>query len=198
MKRTIGIMVFVLAMALPFVMNAQIVYEVKSHSLTIEGTSNLHDWTADVEDVKGTFNIKVENGKIVDVPNLAIKVDATSLKGSRGNIMNSKINEALNSKKHPEITFRMNRVNSITENSGSYRLSTSGILNVSGVNRNVTLNAVGRILPGGDIEFSGTTKLKMSDFNVSPPTAMFGALTTGDEITLNYKVVVKPSQVTEK
>lgn len=198
MKRTIGIMVFVLAMALPFVMNAQIVYEVKSHSLTIEGTSNLHDWTADVEDVKGTFNIKVENGKIVDVPNLAIKVDATSLKGSRGNIMNSKINEALNSKKHPEITFRMNRVNSITENPGSYRLSTSGILNVSGVNRNVTLNAVGRILPGGDIEFSGTTKLKMSDFNVSPPTAMFGALTTGDEITLNYKVVVKPSQVTEK
>lgn len=198
MKRTIGIMVFVLALALPFAMNAQIVYEVKSHSLTIEGTSNLHDWTADVEDVKGTFNIKVENGKIVDVPNLAIKVDATSLKGSRGNIMNSKINEALNSKKHPEITFRMNRVNSITENPDSYRLSTSGILNVSGVNRNVTLNAVGRILPGGDIEFSGTTKLKMSDFNVSPPTAMFGALTTGDEITLNYKVVVKPSQVTEK
>ena len=191
-------MVLVLAMALPLAINAQIVYEVKSHSLTIEGTSNLHDWTADVEDVKGTFNIKVENGKIVDVPNLAINVNARSLKGSRGSIMDSKINEALNSKKHPEITFKLNKVNSIAENPGSYRLSTSGVLNVSGVNRNVTLNAVGRVLPGGDIEFSGTTKLKMSDFNVTPPKAMFGALTTGDEITLNYNIVVKPNQVTER
>jgi len=38
----------------------------------------------------------------------------------------------------------------------------------------------------------------MSDFSVKPPTAMFGALTTGDEVTLKYTVVVKPNMLSKK
>jgi len=177
---------------------AQSIYEVKSHSLTVEGTSNLHDWTADVGDVRGVFNLKVDNGKIMDIENLSVKIGSQSLKGSRGSVMDTKISEALNSKKHPEISFELRRVNSITENAGVFRLNTTGVLKISGVSKNVNLTATGRIAKGGEIQFSRNTKLKMSDFSVKPPTAMFGALTTGDEITLNYKVVVGPSLVTEK
>ncbi len=198
MKRLIGIVGIALTLAFSASIQAQTLYEIKSHNVVIEGTSNLHDWTADVENLKGNFRIKVENNKIVGIENLQVKVDAQSLKGSKGSIMNSKIYEALNSKKHPEISFELRKVNSITENPGAFRLNTSGVLQISGVTKPVTLNAVGKVLSGGDIEFSGSTKIKMSDFSVKPPTAMFGALTTGDEITLNYSVVLKPNMLSDK
>jgi polyisoprenoid-binding protein YceI len=112
--------------------------------------------------------------------------------------MNGKIYEALNSKKHPQISFSLNKVNSIEEQSGNIKISTSGMLTVSGVSKPISLIATGRVMPTGEIEFIGTTSLKMTDYSVKPPTAMFGALTTGDEIKLNYKVVVKPQLLTEK
>jgi polyisoprenoid-binding protein YceI len=199
MKKLRLIVLFAMALLLSIgQVTAQGIYEVKSHSLTIEGTSNLHDWTANVGDVKGLFNLKVEDGKITGIDKLTVKIGAESLRGSKGSIMDSKINEALNSKKHPEISYELRRVNSITENAGVFRLNTTGVLKISGVSRNVNLTATGKIVKGGEIEFTGNTKLKMSDYSVKPPTAMFGALTTGDEITLNYKVIVSPSLVTNK
>lgn len=195
MSRKIGLALMLFTIVFSQAVNAQTVYEVKSHSLVIEGTSNLHDWTAEAEGVKGTFKIKVEDGKIVDIENLSIKINAQSLKGSKGSIMDSKISEALNAKKHPEISFDLRKVNSISENPGVFRISTTGQLKISGVTKPVTLSATGKVIAGGEIEFSGSTKLKMTDFEVTPPKAMFGALTTGDEITLNYKVVVKPSRL---
>lgn len=193
MRRVFGFTVLLFIMALSNAVFAQTVYEVKSHNLVIEGTSNLHDWTAAVEEVKGTFDLKLEKGKIVDIENLTVKVKASSLKGSKGSIMDSKINDALNSKKYPEISFSLKKVNSISEASSGFKISTVGQLNISGVTKTVNISAVGKVFPGGEIEFTGSTKLKMSEFNVTPPTAMFGALTTGDEITLTYKVTVKPN-----
>lgn len=200
MKRIIGLIGFAMTMvmALSLAVNAQTTYEVKSHSLVIEGTSNIHDWTADVEDVKGVFNLKVENGKIVEIDRLSVKVNAKSLKGSKGNIMNSKINDALNSTKYPEISFDLSKVTSISETSENFKINTNGQLKISGVTKPVTLSTVGRVTSGGEIEFSGTTKFKMSEFSVSPPTAMFGALKTSDEVKVIYKIVVKPSMLSEK
>lgn len=187
----------VLILILSASVDAQVTqYDVKSHSLKVEGTSNLHDWYADVESLKGSVKIKFDNGKITGLEGLSIIVDARSFKASRGNIMNSKINDALDTKSHPEIRYELGRVNSITEEGGVYTISTTGQLIVSGVARTLSVNASGRMKPDGTIELSGSTAVKMSDHEVSPPTAMFGALTTGDEVTLKYSVVLQPGIVT--
>lgn len=187
---TIKFIVLLLVLSLP-VLSQTTTYEVKSHSLKVEGTSNLHDWYADVEKVKGSVKLNVDNGKITGLEGLSIVVDARSFKASRGNIMNSKINEALNTKNHPEIRYELARVNSISESGGVYTISTTGQLVVSGVARTVDVNASGRMRQDGTIELTGSTAIKMSDHKVSPPTAMFGALTTGDEVTLKYSVVLQ-------
>lgn len=197
MKRIIGIVVIMLVIGVFTSIKAQVNYKVKSHDLLIEGTSNVQSWSADVEEVNGTFKIKVEDGKIVDIESLSVIIEASSLKGSHGNMMNSKIYDALDTKKHPRITFDLSRINSINENTGSFGINTRGVLRISGVSQTVTLNVAGKVLPNGEIEFSGSTKLKMTDFNVKPPRAMFGALTTGDEVTLKYQVVVKPNLLSD-
>jgi len=41
------------------------------------------------------------------------------------------------------------------------------------------------------ITCSGSEKLNMTDYNVKPPSFMFGAMTTGDAVTLDFNVVYK-------
>jgi polyisoprenoid-binding protein YceI len=190
MKRlTLNLLIVLLVTAVPFSVLAQKTYQVKSQNMVVSGTSNLHDWTANVSKANGSAQLEVNNGKITSIQNVEIKVDAQSLKGSKGNIMDSKIKDALDAKKNPTITYKASK-GSLTEQSGTYKITTNGSLTIAGVTQNVTLDASGKVLPNGDIEFSGVKKLKMTDYKIDPPTAMLGALTTGNEITLNYKVIL--------
>lgn len=191
MKRTALNFLALIVMLLPYVAFSQQNYEVKQHSLVVEGTSNLHDWTATAENVSGNLKLKVDNGKITAINGIDVKVDATSLKASKGSIMESKIDDALKVKKNPYILFKSTG-GTINDKTGAYKITTNGVLTIAGVSKNISLDAVGKVLPNGQIEFSGSKKLKMTDYKVEPPKAMLGSLTTGDEITLNYKVVVNP------
>lgn len=170
---------------------AQTSYSVHDFAVQIKGTSNLHDWTADARKVTGSFLLVQEGNELKDIKSLQVVVDATSLKGSKGSIMDGKIADALNSKKHPKITYTLIKVNSLTSDSKSYKISTTGTLSISGVSQSVTIDATGKLLPNGSIEFTGTKVLKMTSFKVDPPTAMFGAMKTGDEVTIDFRVVVK-------
>lgn len=169
---------------------SQTTYHIKSHEVTIEGTSNLQSWTADVEKTTGTIKVVTEGGKIVGIQEAKIQMDATTIKGSEGRRMDSKIYDALDTSKHPSISFTLRDINSLTENPGTARVNASGVLTVAGVSKTITLNTVGKLLPNGDIEFSGNQKIVMSDHGVSPPTALLGALKTGDEVNIVYKIVL--------
>lgn len=186
-----NILIAIVFMVASINLTAQTAYEVKSHIIVVSGTSNLHDWTADVLKAKGVFSVKVESNKIADIQGVELKVDAQSFNSSKGSIMNSKIKDAINSKKHPEINFKATKLNSITEKGGVTQINSSGVLTIAGTSQNITIDAVGKILSNGEIELTGSKKVKMTDYKVEPPTAMFGALTTGDEVTITFKVVLK-------
>lgn len=183
-------LIILILIVLPFPLLAQQVYEVKNHNIVVAGTSNLHDWTASAEKVNGNFKVKVDNGKIAAVNAVDVKVDTKSLKSSKGGIMDSKIQDALNAKKNPTISFKSTG-GTVNEKSGSYKITANGVLTIAGVSQNVIVDALGKVLPNGDIEFTGTKKIKMTDYKVEPPTAMLGTLTTGDEVTLTFKIVLK-------
>ncbi len=187
-----GSMLSILLM-LPVILAAQTTYRIKSHEIRIEGTSNIQSWTADVEKVSGSFSFSLENGKVTELHEASLRVESGSIIGSEGRMMNNKIYDALDIKQHPTITFTLREVLSLAENPGTTRISTRGVLTVAGVSRLISLHTIGRVLPNGDLEFSGTHKVKMSDHSVSPPTAMLGALRTGDEVTLNFKIVLQPN-----
>jgi polyisoprenoid-binding protein YceI len=184
--------VLVSVVALPLLSGAQTEYRIKSHEITMDGTSNLMSWSAEVEQAKGTFRIRVSDGKITDVLSANLTVEAKSIKGSEGKSMDSKIYEALDTRRHPHIAFVLREVISLYENPGTFRLSTRGVLTVSGVSRNIQLDTVGKILSNGDLEFTGSTKINMTDHDIKPPTAMFGLLRTGEVIDLKYKIILSP------
>lgn len=189
MKPLIRYMIIVTILLSPVISMAQQGYQIKSHEVKIDGTSNLQSWWAEAEDISGQFDVHIEDGKIVAIDNVNIRITAESIKGSGGRRMNKKIYEALDTDNHSDITYELREILSLNENPGTARITARGVLTVAGVSRNIEMNPVGQVLNNGDIEFTGTQIIDMTNYNVDPPTAMFGLLQTGEEIEISYKIV---------
>ena len=167
-------------------------YVVDSHEIVIYGNSNIQSWSAEVEDFSGTFILHIEEGKITDIENVDIRMEGESIQGSEGRRMNNKIYETLDTDNHPEISFLLRDVLSLAENPGTAIVSARGVITVAGVSRVVEMNTTGQLLSNGRVVFEGKQDLKMSDFRMDPPRAMFGALRTRDEVEVEYRVVLRP------
>lgn len=169
--------------------NAQSRFKTSDVTITIKGTSTLHDWemvskTADSE-VLFSSN---EEGQPEDVEKVTFRLKKKTLTSDKSGLDRRAYN-ALNADKHPEIVFSSNGNGNLRKNGDEYRIKSTGDLTVAGVTRKISVEAV--CINGDDarLECSGSSKLKMTDFDIDPPVMMLGALRTGDEITIDYKIV---------
>lgn len=156
--------------------------------LKVEGTSNIHDWTLDAEEMQGDLAVQLENGQLVAIDKLNFAVVAESLESGKGG-MNKNTYKALNTDDHKRITYQMQKVNNIdcTSNS-SCKVTTSGYLTIAGTKKAVDMTFDAKVT-GEKIVFAGNKKIKMTEFKVDPPTAMFGTITTGDEVNVKFQAV---------
>ncbi len=158
-------------------------------TITLTGTSTLHDWEMISESLKSeaVFNTSGE-GSPESLESVIFRMNTNSLKSDKSGL-DKRAYEALDAKRHPEIVFRTNGSGNLQKNGDKYHISSAGELTVAGVTRQVSVNAV--CINGGDERLicSGSTLLKMSDFNIDPPVMMLGALRTGDEVTVTYRIV---------
>ena len=66
----------------PYPTNAQYILDDKVSFVYVNGTSTLHDWTASVEQMKGTLQAEVEDNHLVKISSLSLSIPATSLKSN--------------------------------------------------------------------------------------------------------------------
>lgn len=152
-------------------------------ALTIAGTSTVHDWTCAVPGVSGT--VTTDDGAAhVHAAHLA--VDATAI-DCRNGTMNRKAQAALATKAHPAITFTLDaaalRGAPAAE---TFTLRATGRLSLAGVTRTIEADVEGRRLADGGVRYTGRLPLLMSDYGIAPPTAMLGALKTGDAVVVTF------------
>ncbi|MDT0678670.1 YceI family protein [Autumnicola musiva] len=155
-------------------------------NLKIEGTSNIHDWEIEAEDFQGTLSAEFQEGQLTKINNLEFSVVAESLKSGKG-AMDKNTYKALNTDKHKKITYSMTKVNNIdcTSNANCI-VTTSGYLTIAGIKNpvNITFNAQAN---DSKVVLSGNETIKMSEYKIDAPTAMFGTITTGDEVKINFQ-----------
>jgi YceI-like domain len=159
--------------------------------LVIEGTSNLHDW--DITSDKGTCSAVFEinnSGIPTGISALNFSVPAESLK-SEHKAMDKNTYKALGTDKYNSISFVAASASIRPAGGANYLLVAKGKLTISGVAKDVVLTATGVMNPDKSITYSGTYQLKMTDFKVDPPTAMFGTIKTGNSITVKFNLVLK-------
>lgn len=160
----------------------------KESSLKVYGTSSLHDWHIDAENQSG--KIKFSSTEACTIDQLTLDIVTESLKSGKSG-MDKNTYKALNSSKYKSITFKLTKVNTVTDKgSGVYEVKAQGDLSIAGTTKNVPMNFKVTI-SGSKITLDGEKTFKMTDFKVDPPTAMFGTITTGDEVTVKYSTVLK-------
>lgn len=149
-------------------------------SLSILGTSSVHDWESVVNEFSVSGNI---DGK--SITSLKVEVVVKSIESGKG-IMDNKTYDALLEKDFPEIVFEAPFLEIEGEN-----ISGDGTLSLAGQSQKMTINA--KILTSSETELKvgGEVKVTMSEYGITPPTAMFGTLKTGDKVTIKYELLLK-------
>lgn len=152
-------------------------------TLTVLGTSSLHDWhiTTETQSGKIVF-IDVNTCKIEKCD---ISVVAESLKSGK-NSMDKNTYKALKTDDYKTINFQLTSIKNVTKKEdGTYSIQSIGYLTITGVKKQITLNFTVDTNEG-EISLTGEKKIKMTDFNIDPPKALFGTITTGNDLTIKF------------
>ncbi|MDO5638216.1 MAG: YceI family protein [Myroides sp.] len=148
----------------------------KSASVTVDGTSSLHDWTMSAS--TATFSGTV-NGNAIN--NVKFAMPTKNLKSKKGKMMDNKAYNALNADKAPNITFTASSINVGKGNA-------TGQLSIAGTTKNVTF-PVSVSKSGNAYTISGNTTVKMSDYGMKTPGFM--GVKTGDAVTIKVNIVAE-------
>ena len=164
----------------------------KSSTITISGTTNVHDWKSQVTQMKGDLTVngsKKIQSLSVDIPVISIKSE------EKEKLMDKKTYEAFNSEKNPTISFHLTEVNSMQISGDNITATITGNLTMAGFTKKIILKTVGKNTKSGVYQFKGSTTLKMSEFKMKAPTALMGVMKVGDSVTLSFDVSFEGSQI---
>jgi polyisoprenoid-binding protein YceI len=172
-----------------FLGQAQTASKLKAFNFTVHGTSSLHEWESKIEKIEWKGAYHLDASKNLNLQLIELKIPVTGIQSEHGKIMDNKTYEAFNSEQNPNIIFKMR---SYTQKvvGNDILLAVEGDLTMNGVTNLIMLSVIGKTLPGGDLQFTGTRGLKMTDYKMKPPTAMMGTIKVGDEVTIKFDLTI--------
>lgn len=144
-------------------------------SLTIDGTSTLHDWTVTANTIDGKLVAEGNAPKEID-----FEVLVADIKSERGATMDKKTHNALKIEDHPKVTFKFKEVK------GSSLVM--GTLNIAGYEKEVEIETE-MTNANGQIKIKGEKPIKLQDYDMEPPSAMFGQIVVGDDVVVKFDLV---------
>lgn len=155
---------------------AQQIYVLSTESiLTISGTSTVHDWTVTANKIDGSIKVLETTPTEID-----FQVDVVEIKSERGATMDNKMHAALNKEEHPKVLFNLKELKGET--------TLSGTLVIGGKTKNVEFEST--IVPTKNvIRLTGEYKMALKDFEIEPPTAMFGQVIVGEDVTVHFDLI---------
>lgn len=174
--------------ALHFKVQGQTAYKQATDSyVTVAGTSTMHDWTMTSKDTQ--YQAMFENGpdgQPAQLKTLSLTIPSQSLK-SEHSAMDKNAYSSLKTDKHKTITFNLT-----TASIDKDLIKCAGNLTIIGVTKLINVDANCQTKPDLSIRCTGSKTFKMSDFQVEPPSFMFGTVKTGDEITISFNAELVP------
>jgi polyisoprenoid-binding protein YceI len=158
------------------------------YTVSIHGTFSIHDWSETIGKVSGELVGTAGGDGSAMVQSIRIVMQVRSIKGDMGSVMNNKTYKALKGDADPEITFVL--TGPVTLNriaAGNKAVAVKATLTLAGVTRAVLMSVISFTVTPGKMHIEGEEKIKMTDFGVKPPSALFGTMRAAPEITINFK-----------
>jgi polyisoprenoid-binding protein YceI len=160
----------------------------KEYTVTIDGTSNLRNWQEKVGEVTGDMTAVVNGDETVNLVSIRIKMEVLSIKSDMGRGMDKKTYEALKGDTYPEILFTLSTPLKLTQvRDCQVTIPVKGNLTLAGICKPVIMLVKTFEINRGVLQFEGSQTLKMTDYGVKPPSALFGTMRAGPDITIYFK-----------
>jgi len=174
-------------------LHAQTIYKIgqsKNNDMKMSGTSSLHNWSMSSKHFDGDAEFVFKPGDdrdLTSVKSLNFSLPATDLKSGE-NGLDKNAYKALKTKEHKDISYKLTSATVTPEKDNRYLLKTHGELSISGVTKEITMDVHCVVNSDKSVTFTGSDKLKMSDYSVKGPTFMV-FMKTGDDLTLDFTAV---------
>ena len=185
-----------------------ITYSAKTGSLLkISGTSSVHDWEVKTLLIGGrmvwdsSFPLdpsKAELPKLTTTPKVSVIVPVRNIESGKQR-MNEVMHGAMNAQKHKFARYNLKEIKVIDKKRKAgdpIVFNTKGTLNINGKSAPVSMQISIAKRKGDKLKVSGKTKLRMSQFGITPPAPKIalGLITTGDEVSVEFEWFVAPKK----
>jgi len=101
--------------------------------------------------------------------------------------MEKKTYEALKEKDYPNISFDLLNIEFVEKDT----VTAVGNLTIAGETKAITIKSGYSPIGSNAMHLKGSYDMKMTSYNVDPPSVMFGTIKAGDEITVHYNFYLK-------
>lgn len=170
------------------------------HNLTFLPESQIRiDGDSTVRKFSASAKLIELNGKAKNVPQATSRLPWTPVElemllavknlSSGERTLDEHMHENLKSEVYPQIQLKLTDfIFSETGKADSPAVIASGTLSVAGITRSIEMHA-SLITEGPNLRIKGHKVILMSDFGITPPTMMMGALKTQDKIEISFDVI---------
>ena len=187
MKSTIKtILTTMVLFALSLTANAQKAYTLDAKtSFEVDGTSTMHDWEMKSASRTGSANLTVTDSKLVDINSIDITLPVESIKSEKSS-MDKVAYEALKTDKFKNIKYVLKSADKVNETTWNL----VGTYTIAGVSKELKTQVKTTVTATG-VNLQGSNKITFSQFGMKSPTAMFGAIKTGEDLTVKFNINFK-------
>jgi polyisoprenoid-binding protein YceI len=150
-------------------------------TIRVDGASNRSDWSVEATTWSGSF--QVSDGVPVSG---TMTIPVSDMKSGRSLIMDRLMHGTFEMDDHPNITFTLE--SAAPAEDGWWVMS--GTLEMAAGSQPVAVRLQQQGPAGRTLRYTGSHELKMTDYGMTPPTAMFGSLHTRDEVTIHFDLLL--------
>lgn len=165
----------------------------KENSIKISGGSNVHGWSMLAQNpvCDAAFGpISTEDNIPKQLTSLNFSVNTKSLKSEHSS-MDGRTYKTLKAEDFPKITFKLTNAVITPIRKSKFSVKANGTLTIAGTSKNIVMLVNGEVKEDGSINCNGQQKLKLTDFNIQPPSFMLGAMKVDNDLTIDYNLTFK-------
>lgn len=175
---------------------------ISDSKLTIYGTTNVNTFRCSMREADLNDSIVVKNiwsNQVLEFEGLVLKFRVDQFKcGLPG--MSSDLQELLKAEEEPYLYLTLKSIALLPDNDAFEELDVDALVDIylAGVTREVQVRG-GKVRNRSEahLSLSGSKEIRVTDFNLEPPTKMFGTIKVSDEIKISFEIdmVVSPLEM---
>jgi hypothetical protein len=198
----LGIMalLFCMLVAATFTSKSQINYFIENTShIFLSGTSNVMDYSCDCDELVQAgevFFIEQLSENKATFKNAIVKLKTKSF-DCGNSLITGEMHSALQAKKHAYISIELkeieipNPATFLVKKNQWYLANGKADITIAGKTRRVDLVIKQQRISENEFRFGGTKSLKMTDFDIDPPTPAMGLIQVANEVEIKLDLKAK-------